>query len=40
MERGLCLLLAAAAHAADFTGPIVSVLDGVDTIEVLHEKAL
>ena len=27
------LSLAAAAHAADFTGPVVSVLDG-DTIEV------
>src|SRR5580765_4921922 len=29
------LLWAAPAHAADFTGPVVSVLDG-DTIEVLH----
>ena len=29
------VLLAAPAHAADFTGPVVSVLDG-DTIEVLH----
>ena len=30
------LLWAAPAHAADFTGPVVSVLDG-DTIEVLHD---
>jgi micrococcal nuclease len=29
------LLWAVPAHAADFTGPVVSVLDG-DTIEVLH----
>ena len=29
------LLLAAPAHAADFSGPVVSVLEG-DTIEVLH----
>jgi micrococcal nuclease len=29
------VLLVAAAHAADFSGPVVSVLDG-DTIEVLH----
>ena len=31
----LCILLARAALAADYSGPIVSVLDG-DTIEVLH----
>jgi endonuclease YncB( thermonuclease family) len=31
------LSLAAAAYAADFTGPVVSVLDG-DTIEVLHNQ--
>ena len=29
------LFLTAPAHAADFSGPVVSVLDG-DTIEVLH----
>ncbi|OAI45798.1 hypothetical protein AYO43_07600 [Nitrospira sp. SCGC AG-212-E16] len=31
----LVLLWAVPAHAADFTGPVVSVLDD-DTIEVLH----
>ncbi len=31
----LCILLARAALAADYSGPVVSVLDG-DTIEVLH----
>ena len=31
----LVLLWGVPAHAADFTGPVVSVLDG-DTIEVLH----
>ena len=31
IELAFCL----PAHAADFTGPVVSVLDG-DTIEVLH----
>ena len=35
MERGLVLFLTAPAHAADFSGLVVSVLDG-DTIEVLH----
>lgn len=33
-SAALVLLLVAAAHAADFTGPVVSILDG-DTIEVL-----
>ena len=33
---GRRLLWAASAHAADFTGPVVSVLDG-DTTEVLHK---
>ena len=37
MERGLCLILTAPAHAADFSGLVVSVLDG-DTIEVLHNR--
>ena len=32
---GLLLLLPATSFAADFSGPVVSVLDG-DTIEVLH----
>jgi len=32
----LYLFLSSAALAADFTGPVVSVLDG-DTIEVLHD---
>jgi len=31
----LRIILASSAFAADFTGPVVSVLDG-DTIEVLH----
>src|SRR5215510_3727658 len=31
----LCILLARGALAADYSGPVVSVLDG-DTIEVLH----
>jgi micrococcal nuclease len=31
------LLWAAPAHAADFSGPVVSVLDG-DTLEVLHNN--
>ncbi len=33
----LSILLASAAIAADFTGPVVSILDG-DTIEVLHNQ--
>jgi micrococcal nuclease len=33
----LVLLWTVPAHAADFTGPVVSVLDG-DTIEVLHNN--
>ena len=33
------LLLAAPTHAADFSGPVVSVLEG-DTIEVLHNTHL
>ena len=33
----LCLLATSAVHAADFTGQVVSVLDG-DTIEVLHNN--
>ncbi|MEO8339790.1 MAG: thermonuclease family protein [Nitrospirota bacterium] len=33
----LNLLLATAVFAADFSGPVVSVLDG-DTIEVLHNQ--
>ena len=33
VEFAFCL----PAHAADFTGPVVSVLDG-DTIEVLHNQ--
>ena len=32
---GVLLLLCASLATADFTGPVVSVLDG-DTIEVLH----
>ncbi len=34
MERGLCIW-AASAHAADFSGHVVAIIDG-DTIEVLH----
>jgi len=33
----LHVLLASSAFAEDFTGPVVSVLDG-DTIEVLHNN--
>ena len=33
----LCILLARAALAADYSGPVVSILDG-DTIEVLHNS--
>ena len=36
-SAAVVLLLAAPAHAADFSGPVVSVLDG-DTIEVLHNQ--
>jgi endonuclease YncB( thermonuclease family) len=35
----LPLLLASTADAEDFSGPVVSVLEG-DTIEVLHNKHL
>ena len=35
LSAAFVLLLAAPAHAADFSGPVVSVLEG-DTIEVLH----
>jgi endonuclease YncB( thermonuclease family) len=34
---GWFLLISTNAFAADFTGPVVSVLDG-DTIEVLHKR--
>ncbi|HEX4967057.1 MAG TPA: hypothetical protein VFV44_00925, partial [Nitrospiraceae bacterium] len=34
---GVLLLLCASLATADFTGPVVSVLDG-DTIEVLHNS--
>jgi len=34
---GLLLLLPLTSFAADFTGPVVSLLDG-DTIEVLHNN--
>ena len=34
---GILLLLCASLATADFTGPVVSVLDG-DTIEVLHNQ--
>ena len=34
---GLLLLIPLTSFAADFSGPVVSVLDG-DTIEVLHNK--
>src|SRR5262249_9813156 len=33
----LCLFAVSAVNAADFSGPVVSVLDG-DTIEVLHNN--
>ena len=33
----IVLALGITAHAADFTGPVVSVLDG-DTLEVLHNQ--
>ena len=36
-SAAVVLLLAAPAHAADFSSPVVSVLDG-DTIEVLHNQ--
>ena len=35
MERGLCIIMGVPAHAADFSGHVVSILDG-DTIEVLN----
>ena len=36
-SAAVVLLLAAPAPAADFSGPVVSILDG-DTIEVLHNQ--
>ena len=36
-SAALVLLWAAPAHAADFSGHVVSILDG-DTLEVLHNQ--